>query len=134
MELNTTQALIDGAQIAVLGMTVVFSALVLISLIIANFDNLEKIIKIKPYEHGHGHGHSAAAPKKEAKKSTSEQPTEVVEEGISPQVIAALSAAIAVATEKKVRITRVRYRREPAQPTWAAQGRTAIMSGRAVKQ
>lgn len=132
MELNTTQALIDGAQIAILGMTVVFSALVLISLIIANFDNLEKVIKIKPYEHGHGHG--APAPKKAEKKPAQEEPTETVEEGISPQVIAALSAAIAVATEKKVRITRVRYRREPAQPTWAAQGRTAIMSGRAVKQ
>jgi Na+-transporting methylmalonyl-CoA/oxaloacetate decarboxylase gamma subunit len=126
MELDTTAALIEGGFLLVIGMGVVFSALTIITIILSYFDMIERVIKITP----HGQQHH---PPKAEKKEVSESVTQAVEEGISPQTIVAISAAIAVAIDKKIVIRRVRYRREPAQPTWATQGRATVMASRMVK-
>jgi sodium pump decarboxylase gamma subunit len=127
MELDTAAALTQGLFLTIIGMGVVFTALTVIVVFISYFDMIERVIKITPHsmqEHHHSQQHH---------KNEELAPTQAVEEGISPRTIAAISAAIVVATGKKIRISRVRYRREPAQPTWATQGRATAMASRMVK-
>lgn len=124
MEIDTGKALIDGVFLTIIGMGVVYLALAIIALTLSYFDMVEHVIRIVP----HGEQHHAH----EAEKHEDGVP-QVIEDGISPRTIAAISAAIVVATGKKIRISRVRYRREPAQPTWATHGRATAMASRMVK-
>jgi hypothetical protein len=55
-------------------------------------------------------------------------------DGISPEVMAAISAAVAVATQKRFRIKRIRYREAPPLDAWSRQGRIMIMTSRRGKQ
>jgi hypothetical protein len=52
------------------------------------------------------------------------------ETSLSPEVFAVVAAAVAIATGRKGRIKRIRYRRGPTDvdTTWAKLGRYAIMT------
>lgn len=51
-------------------------------------------------------------------------------DGLSPEVMAAISAAVAIATQKRFRIKRIRYRESPPLDAWSRQGRITIMTSR----
>ena len=109
-----------GVQITVIGLTVVFIALALLAWILSYFDNIDAWITNR-------------------KTKTQAQPTEAVAEksvdqGISPEIIAAISAAVAVAIGGKAKIKHVRYRRQMADPTWQTQGRATIMASHTISR
>jgi sodium pump decarboxylase gamma subunit len=115
-------ALIQGVQIAVVGMGVVFIALTGISIILSYFYLLDQIVD------------RGKAKKPEVSQKTSEPTPALSPAGeISPQLIAVISAAVAVAIEQKVQIKHIRYRRGPADQTWAVQGRATVMGSHAIK-
>ncbi|NJP06531.1 MAG: hypothetical protein HC837_13345 [Chloroflexaceae bacterium] len=51
----------------------------------------------------------------------------VLAEGISPEVMGVISAAVAVAVGKQVRVQRIRYQQQPRESTWSRQGRISVM-------
>ncbi|MDM8528069.1 OadG family protein [Anaerolineales bacterium HSG24] len=113
--MDTTVALMTGLKITLIGMSVVFFALAVITVILSNFDRLDQMITIAPHVH--------APPKREGDSIIiSDEDDEV----ISPEIVAVISAAISVAIDKKVRIKRIRYRHKITD-NWQAQGRTDIM-------
>jgi hypothetical protein len=48
-------------------------------------------------------------------------------------VLAAISAAVALATDRKVRIKRIRYR-APSEAAWSRQGRVTIMASHVTRR
>lgn len=108
--------LIFGLQMALVGMVVVFVALVAITLLVNYFDRVDHWIhRTKP----------------EAVPVVEEVPpalAEPVGDGLAPEIIAAVSVAVNEAITKKVVIRRIRYRRQPASAAWQVQGRATIMA------
>jgi hypothetical protein len=47
---------------------------------------------------------------------------------MSPEVAAAIAAAVTISLRKKVRIHRIQYRSGPLETAWSRQGRYAIMT------
>lgn len=124
------EELISGFQILLIGISVVFSALAIVAILISlfgYFDKRQNQISAKKSE-------AVAEPpakivKPEAKIVTASKPP--AKEVISPEVLAVISAAVALSFQKKVRITRIR--RFAIDSTWQKQGRIAIMTSHAVK-
>ncbi len=112
----------QGTQIAVVGLVVVFTALTGISIILSYFHLLDKMFDRS----------SAKEPKAE---TSAPAPTPALSSAgeITPELIAVISAAVAVAIEQKVQIKHIRYRRSPADQTWAIQGRATVMGSHAIK-
>ena len=52
---------------------------------------------------------------------------------LSPKLIAAISAAVAVTIDKKFQIKRIRYRTGPQQMSWSKQGISTIMGSHVTK-
>jgi len=105
-----------GIQISIIGLVVVFSALSLISILIGTVLGRvdqwwEQLLQWR------------TRPAVEA-----ETPAEIPAGELSPELLAAISAAIAVTIDKKVRIKAIRYRRTPAAASWSVQGRATIMA------
>jgi len=97
-------------KLAWFGMLVVFAALGLVSGAVWLFQKLETW---KP------------APK------TAEVPADpgpIVEAGISPEIVAAISAALSVSLGEHTRIHHIRYRRGAPEATWSREGRLSIMA------
>lgn len=92
------------------GMTVVFTALSLVSSAVWVFHKLE-----------------ARMPAAGAEESLPD-PGPTVESGISPEVVAAISAALCASLGEHTRIHHVRYRRGAPEATWSRQGRLSIMA------
>lgn len=114
--------LVFGLQITILGMGVVFAALTLIIYVLKLTERLTPWLE-KFGGSGHGHGHQAetAAP--------AETPG-----ALTPEVMAAISAAVVVAVGKRGRIRRIRYRSTQPGAAWAVQGRASIMASHNVKR
>ncbi len=55
-------------------------------------------------------------------------------EAVSPEVMAVISAAVAVALGEKAHIRRVRYWRARPTSAWAIQGRISIMNSHGVRR
>lgn len=116
------EVLMQGVQIAAVGMTVVFLSLAFIAWILSYFDRIDRLLTYQPQP----------VPT-EAPLTTSGAP--VIKEGeISPEIIAVISAAVAVALGEKVQIKHIRYRHQPADRMWAVQGRATIMASHAIKR
>jgi sodium pump decarboxylase gamma subunit len=115
--------LIFGLQLTIIGMGVVFTALTLIIYVLKLMDRLTPwLVKLGGSgAHGHGHEDQAVAP------------TETLE-GLSPEVMAAISAAVAVAIGKRARVRRIRYRSAQPGTAWSVQGRASIMASHQVKR
>lgn len=114
--------LIFGLQLTIIGMGVVYFALTLIIYTLKLFDRLNPwLVKLGGSGHGHGHEEESAAP--------AETPG-----ALSPEVMAAISAAIVVAVGKRARITRIRYRSATPGSAWSVQGRASIMGSHSVKR
>ena len=111
---------IFGVEITVVGLTVVFFALALLAWILSYFDRIDNWVSNRQSK---SQGTTVGSV---AEKS--------VDEGISPEIIAAISAAVTVAIGRKVKIKHVRYRRQAANPTWQTQGRATIMASHAINR
>jgi sodium pump decarboxylase gamma subunit len=111
---------IFGIEITVVGLTVVFIALALLAWILSYFDRIDNWVT----------NHRSKS-QDAMVESAAEKP---VDEGISPEIIAAISAAVAVAIGSKVKIKHVRYRRQTANPTWQTQGRATIMASHTINR
>lgn len=115
----------NGFLVALIGISVVFFALVLIFVALTLFDRIDRwmIERNKEPElepDAYNLPKAAAAP----------APAPVVEEGISAEVVAAIGAAIVAAFDQTVQVKTIRYRREAADPQWHLQGRVAHVSSR----
>jgi len=118
-----------GFQIAGVGVTVVFMALLVIGGVVGLFPFLDSMIQdqVKPQSKPL-QTNSAVKPKTvlPSPETTSDQ--------IPPEIVAAITAAISVATDKRFSIKSIRYRRTPAETSsWALQGRATIMASHAIK-
>lgn len=95
------------------GLIVVFLALSLVASTVALFSYLE----------------TRHADRKKASQAEAEvEAAAVAEPGISPEVVAAISAALSASLGHKTRIHRIRYRRASPENTWSRQGRISIMA------
>ena len=115
----------NGFLVALIGISVVFFALVLIFVALTLFDKLDRWMAERNKEpelepDAYNLPKAAAAP----------APAPVVEEGISAEVVAAIGAAIVAAFDQTVQVKTIRYRREAANPQWHLQGRVAHVSSR----
>jgi len=118
MDVPVMDIFILGVQITVIGLTVVFVALALLAWILSYFDNIDAWVSKRRT--------------KSQIQSTKAVAENTVDEGISPEIIAAISAAVAVATGGKAKIKHVRYRRQMADPNWQTQGRATIMASHTI--
>jgi Na+-transporting methylmalonyl-CoA/oxaloacetate decarboxylase gamma subunit len=116
--------LVFGVQVSILGISVVFLALALIIFAMKLLDRLTPwlIKRFGVSEHGHSHASEISAPAVE--------PDEV----ISPEVMVAISAAVAVAIGKRARITRIRYRSAQPGGAWSVQGRMTVMASHVTRR
>lgn len=115
------EALGIALQLTIVGMAVVFLALTLLVLLLTLFKRLDARL---------------SRPKEVINQMDLDKvPTMPVStEELAPELVAAISAAAAIATTRKIRITRIRYRGERPEPAWSRQGRTAIMGSHQVRR
>ncbi len=109
------EELIYGLQLTAIGMGVVFLALSVVSIIISLFDRF-------------GREKQPVAEQSQAGAVVEEPQTDV----ILPEVIAAISAAVAVAVGKKARVTHIRQ--SVPSVAWQRQGRATIMASHVTKR
>lgn len=74
------------------------------------------------------------APVATAPAAAPAMPAPEARDGISPEVMAAISAAVTIATQKRFRIKRIRYHEAPPLDAWSRQGRITIMTSRRGRQ
>jgi cytoskeletal protein RodZ len=122
-------------QVTITGLLVVFTALVGVALIVMLFQRLENVGDSSSSAPSAAPDVAKQAPAPAAQKESSMPGPE--EHGApSPEVIAVISAAVATATGKKVRIHRVRYRASLNRQDggsgieWTTSGRVALMASR----
>jgi Na+-transporting methylmalonyl-CoA/oxaloacetate decarboxylase gamma subunit len=106
-----------GMQLMATGMVVVFSGLTILFLLMTLFQRIERARAQEP---------ARAAP-------TPTPAPAPAPDTIPPEIVAAVSAAAALAIDKKVRITRIQYR-GPSESTWSRQGRVTIMASHAIRR
>lgn len=119
------EVMISGLQVALIGISVVFVALTLVAFLVGNLDLVDRAFTKKPAVEAA----PAASPLPPSRKPQIESPPD----GAIPQeVIAVISAAVAVAMGEKARVTHI-HRHQPGV-TWRVQGRSTIMSSHTVKK
>jgi Na+-transporting methylmalonyl-CoA/oxaloacetate decarboxylase gamma subunit len=109
-----------GVQITALGIGVVFTALVLISLVLSVFGPLERLIVrlMRPRTQPRV-AQPIAAPAEDL--------------GLTPELVAVIAAAATAALRRPVRVHRIRYDADPSGAAWVQQGRLTIMASRRTK-
>ena len=117
----------NGFLVALIGISVVFFALVLIFVALTLFDRIDRWM-IERNKEPELEPDAYNLPKAAAAPASAPEP--VVEEGISAEVVAAIGAAIVAAFDQTVQVKTIRYRREAANPQWHLQGRVAHVSSR----
>jgi Na+-transporting methylmalonyl-CoA/oxaloacetate decarboxylase gamma subunit len=118
-----------GLELTATGILVVFTALILVAVVVGLFKQLDRPKPVKD-----------SRPSQESMPSvpvsnTTQQDhgAPALEGGISPEVAAVIMAAVAEATTQKIRIHRIRYRsgvnaNSVAETSWSRQGRVSIMT------
>lgn len=104
-----------GLQLAIMGMSVVFTALILVVTFIKILPRvIDRLERHLPTGHGHGHGHGApaAAPPSPARPS----------EGVPPHVMVVIAAAVAETVSEPHRILHTQPLTS-ADMAWSAEGR-----------
>lgn len=116
MEITFAEQIGWGLKIAAIGMGVVFSALVLVALAISIFRiDFKRNKKNEKQEN------------KAENVAVAQVPVPVAEDTISPEVIAAISAAVAVVLDGSYRITKVQHHKSNSS-AWKNQGIMNIMN------
>jgi cytoskeletal protein RodZ len=121
-------------QVTITGLLVVFTALVGVALIVMLFQRLENVGDSASSAPSAAPDVAKQAPAAAQKETSMPGPEE--HGTLSPEVIAVISAAVATATGKKVRIHRVRYRASLNRQDggsgieWTTSGRVALMASR----
>lgn len=113
-------------QLTAVGMSVVFSGLVLLVFVLILFQRLDKWItqqRSAPSTDG------AGAPE----PLVTSEPT-ALREGVRPETIVVIAAAISVALSRRVQVKRVRYLGVSSENAWARQGRVTIMGSHKTKR
>lgn len=106
-------------QLTATGMTVVFSGLILLFILMNLFQRFES------------RGTAKSAPT--AKSTTAEETASLANVGVSPEVVAVISAAVEASLGHRIRVRRIRYR-SPSGSSWSRQGRITIMGSHYVKR
>ncbi len=109
-----------GLQLTVLGLVVVFFALTLITLVVANLWRVDHWLA------------SRAAKREAAMAEVVPEPTSSDE--LSPELLAVISAAVSVALDQRVRVKTVRYRRVTRGAGWSVQGRSSVMGATSLRR
>jgi sodium pump decarboxylase gamma subunit len=120
-------ALAVGLRLTVTGMVVVFSGLVLLFLLMQGFQHFDQWLEKQK---------TRKQKRRQRKRGAAPSPspaTESPEGAVPPEVLAAISAAVALATDRKVRIKRIRYR-APSEAAWSRQGRVTIMASHVTRR
>ncbi len=120
-------AITDGLMLLVVGVSVVFAALVLILVTIKMLGRVDMAIELsgrKPAGAKHASGGEdappAASPSQPGPAGTSTSP--------GPELIAVLAAAATAALRRPVRVTRVRFVSATPATGWVVAGRGGIMT------
>jgi sodium pump decarboxylase gamma subunit len=111
-----------GIQITITGLVVVFTALVSVGIIVTLFQRINQP-KSETKTSAPAPAARTAAPSEQAAATP-----EASNGSMSPEVAAAIAAAVTISLRKKVRIHRVQYRSGPLETAWSRQGRYAIMT------
>jgi len=112
---SLSEQLIWGLEVTVMGMVVVFIALVLVSGSLGIFraiGNSKKKMKHLPKQN----------------KNIAPTATPMQDDGISPEIIAAISAAVAVVLDSRYQVKRIRYQKVERNHPWKLQGIASIMN------
>lgn len=108
-----------GLKISGIGMTVVFSALIIIAWIVSLLQHLD------------------SPTPKHVSKTTGQIPLQVRKEKeqgeISQELVVVITAAIAVAIKKKIKIKHIKYHSSMPESTWAKQGTAGIIGSHSIK-
>lgn len=117
-----------GIEITITGLVVVFTALVSVGLIVTVFQRINQPTS-------EAETSAAPAAKTAAPATQAAAKLEASNNGsMSPEVAAAIAAAVTISLRKKVRIHRIQYRSGPLETAWSRQGRYAIMTSHQPKQ
>jgi Na+-transporting methylmalonyl-CoA/oxaloacetate decarboxylase gamma subunit len=108
-------------QLTGTGMSVVFSGLVILFVLMMLFQRFEKM---------------GSARKVDSTPETSRAASgaEVLPDAIPPEVVVAISAAVGVAVGRPFRVRRIRYRSATTESLWSKQGRITIMGSHVTKR
>ncbi len=106
------EELMYGVQLTVTGMTVVFSGLVLLFVLMTIFQRVDRWMNRSQ--------ETAMAPA--GGDATSDN-----DENVPSNVVPVIAAAISVALGPHVRVRRIRYRAGPAETSWSKEGRLTVM-------
>ncbi len=115
----------NALQLTMTGMIVVFTGLVLLSLLMLIFQHVDRWLAERQVQHS---SRVAATPKPEIAQQHQEDAT------LSPELVAVIAAAAHEAFGRQVRVTRIRYRSGPSESTWSRQGRITIMGSHHTKR
>ncbi len=107
------EELMFGVQLTVTGMTVVFSGLVLLFVLMTIFQRVDRWLLARSQSTDNTPSASDALPDHDGT--------------VPPEIIPVIAAAVAVATGRQVRIRRIRYRARPAETSWSKEGRLTVM-------
>lgn len=119
------EVMISGLEIALIGISVVFVALALVAFLVSNLDLIDRAFTRKPAaKTTPAAAHQPPRPQVESDSS--------LNGAVSQEVIAVISAAVAVALGDKARITYIQRRQPGAM--WRIQGRSTIMASHNVKK
>ena len=104
-------------RVTAIAMTVVFSSLIVISFTIGLFKHLK-----------------IATAKEENISPVVTKEKESHIQVFSPELIAAISAAVTVVIDKKFQIKKIHYRNAPPESNWNKQGVASIMASHAINK
>lgn len=126
------ELLVQGIQLTLVGVTVVFFGLLLLVGVVSLF----RFIK-QPEDKPQPQSTTAASalpipPAASAADEVARQISAATDAGVSPALVVVLATAAHELLGQPVRITRVRYRSEFSDEGWARLGRVGIMAGHQV--
>ncbi|NJL05708.1 MAG: hypothetical protein HC911_12560 [Chloroflexaceae bacterium] len=126
------ELLVQGVQLTLVGLTVVFIGLLLLVGVVSLFRFIEQP-KDKPQAQSNAADSALPIPPAaSAADEVARQISAATDAGVSPALVVVLAAAAHELLGQPVRITRVRYRSEFADEGWARLGRVGIMAGHQV--
>ncbi len=116
------EGLVIALQLAFIGMGVVFTALALLVVLLTAFKRIDMVMsKPKP----------EAIPTPAPGVQPSTQPSV---NGIPPEEVVVISAAVTAAITRRIQVKRIRYLGNVPETVWSRQGRVTIMASHVTKR
>lgn len=126
------ELLVQGVQLALIGLTVVFVGLLLLVGVVSMFRFIEQPQDTPQAQSTAADSALPIPPAASAADEVARQIGAATDAGVSPTLVVVLAAAAHELLGQPVRITRVRYRAEFSDEGWARLGRVGIMAGHQV--